>query len=158
MFQLTGWMRKNFIPGNFSWRVSPKTWDARCFQKGLLEKQQSVPNTRDILRPKKIFFSELNRCSFQISLKYMYIKLVIPKILFILVLCNFTSKFIIVNTFSIISNMILKVQRQGHTTKFFFQSSFWNTVSRAFHVWNMKYFHEILLFYYLNFIAYVSYQ
>ena len=40
----------------------------------------------------KDIFSELNRCIFQISLKY--IKLVIPEILFILVLCNFnfTSK------------------------------------------------------------------
>ena len=35
----------------------------------------------------KDIFSELNRCIFQISLKY--IKLVIPKILFILVLCRF---------------------------------------------------------------------
>ena len=36
-------------------------------------------------------FSELNRCIFQISLKY--IKLVIPKILFILVLCSFNFYF-----------------------------------------------------------------
>ena len=35
----------------------------------------------------KDILSELNRCIFQISLKY--IKLVIPKILFILVLCSF---------------------------------------------------------------------
>ena len=39
----------------------------------------------------KDIFSELNRCIFQISLKY--IKLVIPKILFILVLCNFSFYF-----------------------------------------------------------------
>ena len=39
----------------------------------------------------KDILSELNRCIFQISLKY--IKLVIPKILFILVLCNFNFYF-----------------------------------------------------------------
>ena len=39
----------------------------------------------------KDIFSELNRCIFQISLKY--IKLVIPKILFILVLSNFNFYF-----------------------------------------------------------------
>ena len=32
-----GWMIKNFIPCNFSWRVSAETWDASCFKKGLLE-------------------------------------------------------------------------------------------------------------------------
>ena len=35
----------------------------------------------------KYILSELNRCNFQISLKY--IKLAIPKILFILVFCSF---------------------------------------------------------------------
>ena len=39
----------------------------------------------------KDIFSELNRCIFQISLKY--IKLVIPKILFMLVLCSFNFYF-----------------------------------------------------------------
>ena len=39
----------------------------------------------------KDIFSELNRCIFQISLKY--IKLVIPKILFIMVLCSFNIYF-----------------------------------------------------------------
>ena len=39
----------------------------------------------------KDILSELNRCIFQISLKY--IKLVIPKILFILVLCSFNFYF-----------------------------------------------------------------
>ena len=87
MFQFPRWMRKNFIPRNFSWRVSVETWDASFFKKDLLEKQQSVPNTCDILPLKKIFFSELNRYIFQISLKH--IKLVIPKKLFILVLCSF---------------------------------------------------------------------
>ena len=91
MFQFPGWMRKNFIPWNFSWMVSAEKWDASCFKKGLLEKQQSVPNTCDILPLKKIFFSELNRCIFQISLKY--IKLFIPEILFIMVLFSFSFYF-----------------------------------------------------------------
>ena len=85
MFQCPGWMRKNFISGNFSWRVAAETWGASCFQKGLLEKQQRVPSKCAILP------SELNRCIFQISVKY--IKLVIPKILFILVLCSFNFYF-----------------------------------------------------------------
>ena len=85
MFQCPGWMRKNFISGNFSWRVAAETWGASCFQKGLLEKQQRVPSKCAILP------SELNRCIFQISVKY--IKLVIPKILFILVLFNFNFYF-----------------------------------------------------------------
>ena len=46
---------------------------------------QVAPNTCNISPLKKIFFK--NKCIFQISLKYK--KLVIPKILFILVLCNF---------------------------------------------------------------------
>ena len=86
MFQCPGWMRKNFIPRNFSWRVAAETWDASCFKKGLLEK-----NTCAILPLKKDILSELNRCIFQISLKC--IKLVIPKILFILVLCSFNFYF-----------------------------------------------------------------
>ena len=91
MFQCPGWMRKNFIPGNFSWRVAAETWDASCFKKGLLEKQQSVPNTCAILPLKKIFYQNLTDTFFQISLKC--IKLVIPKILFILVLCSFNFYF-----------------------------------------------------------------
>ena len=90
MFQCPGWMRKNFIPRNFSWRVAAETWDASCFKKGLLEKQQIVPNTCAILPLKKIL-SELSRYIFQISLKY--IELVIPKILLILVLCSFNFYF-----------------------------------------------------------------
>ena len=91
MFQCLGWMRKNFISGNFSWSIAVETWDASCFKKGVLEKQQSVPNTCDILLLKNIFFSELNRCIFQISLKY--IKLFIPEILFIMVLFSFSFYF-----------------------------------------------------------------
>ena len=83
-------MRKNFIPWNFSWRVSAESWDASCFKKGLLEKTSSSKHLRHIAIEKDIF-SELNRCIFQISLKY--IKLVIPKIVFILALCNFNFSF-----------------------------------------------------------------
>ena len=86
LFQFPGKTRKNFTPGNFSWSASAETWDASCFKKALLEKQQSVPNTCNISPLKNIIFQK--RCIFQISLQYK--KLVIPKILFILVLCNFT--------------------------------------------------------------------
>ena len=89
MFQCPRWMRKNFIPGNFSWRVVVETWDASCFKKCLLEKQQCFKHLCHISIEKDL--AELNRCIFQISLKY--IKLVIPKILFILVLCNFNFYF-----------------------------------------------------------------
>ena len=82
---------------NFSWRVSVETWYASCLKKGLLEKQQGVPNIF-----KFAIFSELSRCIFQISVKCIKlfipkilkcIKLFIPKILFILVLCNFNVYF-----------------------------------------------------------------
>ena len=56
MFQCPGWMRKNFIPRNLSWGVVAETWGASCFKKGLLEQQQSVPNTCTILPLKKIFY------------------------------------------------------------------------------------------------------
>ena len=93
MFQCLGWMRKNFIHWNFSWSIAAETWDASCLKKGLLEKPQSVQNTCTILPLKKIFYQNLtvNRWIFQIPLKY--IKLVIPKILFMLVLCSFNFYF-----------------------------------------------------------------
>ena len=68
MFQCPGWMRKNFITGNFSWRVAAKTWDASCFKKGLMEKQQSVPNTCAILPLKRIFYQNLTDA----FLKYLW--------------------------------------------------------------------------------------
>ena len=86
MFQCPGSIRKNFIPGNFSWRVAAETSDASCFKKGLLEKQQCSKHLHHIAIEKDIL-SEFSRCIFQVSLKY--IKLVIPKILFILVSCSF---------------------------------------------------------------------
>ena len=65
IFQFLGWIRKNFIPRNFSWRVLAETWDASSFRKGLLEKQQSVPNTCDILPLKKIFSQNLTDAVFK---------------------------------------------------------------------------------------------
>ena len=90
MFQCPGSIRKNFIPGNFSWRVAAETSDASCFKKGLLEKQQCSKHLHHIAIEKDIL-SEFSRCIFQVSLKY--IKLVIPKILFILVSCSFNFYF-----------------------------------------------------------------
>lgn len=57
----------------------------RNIRRKLFEK--SVPNTCNISLLKNIFFQNVI-CVFQISLKY--IKLVIPEILFILVLCDFS--------------------------------------------------------------------
>ena len=54
-------------------------------------KNKRVPNTCCDISNKKGIFSELKKCIFQISLKY--IKLDIPEILFILVLCNFDFYF-----------------------------------------------------------------
>ena len=65
IFQFPGWMRKNFIPWNFSWMVSAEKWDASCFKKGLLEKQQSVPNTCDISPLKKIFIQNSSDAFFK---------------------------------------------------------------------------------------------
>ena len=62
-------------------------------------KNQSVPNTCAILPLKKKFYQNLtvNRLIFQIHLKY--IKLVIPKILFMVLLCSFNFYFKIIFTF-----------------------------------------------------------
>ena len=56
--QFPGWMRKNFIRRNVSWRVLAETWDASYFKKGLLEKQQ-CSNTCNISSLKNIFFQNL---------------------------------------------------------------------------------------------------
>ena len=90
MFQFSEWMRKDFIPWNSSWRLSAETWD-EVASKNICWKNNSVPNTCNISPLKTIFFSELSRCIFQISLKY--IKLVVPKILFIMALCSFNFYF-----------------------------------------------------------------
>ena len=64
----------------------------KLLQKGLLKKQHECFKNLQHITNEKDIFSEPNRCIFQISLKYL--KLVFRKMLFILVLCNFsfTSK------------------------------------------------------------------
>ena len=91
MFQFPGWMRKNFIRGNFSRRVSAETWDAICFKTRYTGKTTECSNHLRHIAIESDIFLELNRYIFQTSLKY--IKLVIPKILFVLVLCNFNFYF-----------------------------------------------------------------
>ena len=70
MFKCPGWMRKNFIPSNFSWRVEAETRDVSSFKKDLLEKQQCSKHLGHIATEKDSL-SELKRCIFQISLKYI---------------------------------------------------------------------------------------
>ena len=64
-------MRKNFIPGNFRWRVSTETWDASFFKKSWLEKQQIVPNTCNVLPLKKIFFQNFTDAFFKYVLSIL---------------------------------------------------------------------------------------
>ena len=71
MFQCLGWMEKNFILGNFSLSVAAETWDASCFKKGLLEKQQSAPNTCAILPLEKIFYQNLEDAFFKYLLSIL---------------------------------------------------------------------------------------
>ena len=66
-FQFPGWMRKNFIARNISWRVSAETWDASCYKKGLLEKKQQCSKLLRHIAIEKDTFSGLNWCIFQIS-------------------------------------------------------------------------------------------
>ena len=66
--QFPGWMRKNFIRRNVSWRVLAETWDASYFKKGLLEKQQ-CSNTCNISSLKNIFFQNLT----EPFLKYLWL-------------------------------------------------------------------------------------
>ena len=91
MFQCPEGMRKNFIFRNFSGSVATETWAVSCFKKCLLKKQQECSKHLHHIAIEKDILAELNRCIFQISVKY--IKLVIPKILFILVLFNFNFYF-----------------------------------------------------------------
>ena len=63
----------------------------KLLQKGLLKKQHECFKNLQHITNEKDIFSEPNRCIFQISLKYL--KLVFRKMLFILVLCNFSFCF-----------------------------------------------------------------
>ena len=79
LFQCPGWMRKNFIPRNFSWRVVARGNEMQVASK-IYWKNNRVFQILAPIATEKDILSELNRCIFQISL--------IPKILFILVLCR----------------------------------------------------------------------
>ena len=75
----------------FQQKGSGRNMRCKLLQKRLAGKTtESSKHLRHIAIEKDIL-SELNRCIFQISLKY--IKLFIPKILFILVLCSFNFYF-----------------------------------------------------------------
>ena len=84
-----GWEKTSY-PG-ISAEGYQQKHEMKVASKNIYWKNNSVPNTCNISPLKTIFFSELSRCIFQISLKY--IKLVVPKILFILVLCNLNFYF-----------------------------------------------------------------
>ena len=92
MFQFQGWMRKTSYP-EISSREYRRKHEMKFASKKVYWKNNRVLQTlalRHIAIEKNIF-SELNRCIFKMSLKY--IKLAIPKILFILVICNFNFYF-----------------------------------------------------------------
>ena len=81
-------------------RIDEKKLHTREFRRNmrckLLQKRSTRKATEcskhlQCIAIEKDIFSELNRCIFQICLKYF--KLVIPKILFILVLCSFNFYF-----------------------------------------------------------------
>ena len=90
MFQLPGWMRKTSYPG-ISAEGYRQKHEMQVASKKIYWKKNRVFQTLATYCHWKDIFSELNRCIFQISLKY--IKLVIPKILFMLVLCSFNFYF-----------------------------------------------------------------
>ena len=81
MFKCLGWMRKIFTTGNISWRTAAENVSS----KKVYLKNNSVPNTCLTLPLKKIFCQSLTDA--------FYIKLVIPKILFILALLSFNFYF-----------------------------------------------------------------
>ena len=108
----------------------------------LLQKRSTGKTTEcstcDIAIEKDIF-SELNRCIFQISLKYF--KLVIPEILFILVLCNLNFYF--KNTWPKVTQSPFSRQYQVYwTPKKFWQRS---TQSTCIGIFFIKITFEILI-------------
>ena len=70
----------------FQLKRSSRNMRCKLFQKRFTGKTTECSKHLRHIAIEKDILSELNRCIFQISLKY--IKLVIPKILFILVLCS----------------------------------------------------------------------
>ena len=74
-------------------QLKGSSWNMRCklLQKRFTGKTTKCSKHLHHIAIEKDILSELTRCVFQISLKH--IKLVIPKILFILVLCSFNFYF-----------------------------------------------------------------
>ena len=91
MFQCLGWMRKKLHTQEFQLRGSNGNMRCKLLQKRFTGKTTVCSKHLRHIAIEKDVLSELNRCTFQISLKY--IKLVIPKILFILVLCSLNFYF-----------------------------------------------------------------
>ena len=75
----------------FQLKSSSRNMRCKLLQKRFTGKTTECSKHLRHIAIEKDILSELNRCIFQISLKY--IKLVIPKILFILVLCIFNFYF-----------------------------------------------------------------
>ena len=87
MFQCLGWMRKKLHTQEFQLRGSNGNMRCKLLQKRFTGKTTVCSKHLRHIAIEKDVLSELNWCTFQISLTY--IKLDIPKILFILVLCSF---------------------------------------------------------------------
>ena len=75
----------------FQLKGSGKNMRCKLLQKRFIGKTAECSKHLRHIAIEKDILSELNRCIFQISLKY--IKLVIPKILYILVLCSLNFYF-----------------------------------------------------------------
>ena len=84
-------MRKKLHTWEFQLKGIGGNMRCKLLQKSSTGKTTECSKHFQHISVEKDIFSELNRCIFQISLKY--IKLVIPKILFILVLCYFNFHF-----------------------------------------------------------------
>ena len=87
----------NIDQAMFIWKSKPVLFFSKKLSRCKLLQKRSTGKTTEWSKHlqhiafEKYIFSELNRCIFQTSLKY--IKLVIPKILFILVLSSFNFYF-----------------------------------------------------------------
>ena len=91
MFQCLGWMRKKLHTQEFQLRGSNGNMRCKLLQKRFTGKTTVCSKHLRHIAVEKDISLELNRCIFQISLKY--IMLVIPKILFILAICSFSFYF-----------------------------------------------------------------
>ena len=82
---------KKLHTGEFQLNRSSRNMRCKLLQKRFTGKTTECSKHLHHIAIEKYILPELNRCIFQISLKY--IKLVIPKVLFILVLCSFNFYF-----------------------------------------------------------------